>query len=126
MTTPRIEEMVEDLIKEFSTTELVLDTTDEYYIKGTSGDFADALKHALTQAHQAGIDEAVEESRVSLLFLAEKVLKEMNEIYAIDIKYADKKQWVDPTEFERMFLHRFNDVGVQALDETIKALQDNK
>ena len=38
--------------------------------------------------------ERVENTRTALLFIGEKVLKEMSEIYAVDIKYADKKQWL--------------------------------
>ena len=69
------------------------------------------------QAERQKCDEVVEESRVSLLFLAEKVLKEINNTYAIDIKHADKKQWLEPGEFERIFLHRFNDAGIEALTQ---------
>lgn len=60
-------------------------------------------------------EEAVAEARTKLLFLAKDVLVEMNKEYSIDIKYADKKQWLEPDEFERIFLHRFNNVGIEAL-----------
>ena len=59
-------------------------------------------------------EEAVVEARTKLLFLAKDVLVEMNKEYSIDIKYADKKQWLEPDEFERIFLHRFNNVGIEA------------
>ena len=67
--------------------------------------------------------ERVEETRTKLLFVGEKVLKEMNEIYAVDIKYADKKPWLAPSEFERIFLHRFNEAGLQALDTLLDNLK---
>ena len=85
------------------------------------GDWAaDEITEYITQTIQAERqkrDEMVEESRVSLLFLAEKVLKEINDTYAIDIKHANKKQWLEPAEFERIFLHRFNEAGLQALTQ---------
>ncbi len=67
--------------------------------------------------------ERVEETRTTLLFIGEKVLKEMSEIYAVDIKYADKKQWLEPSEFERIFLHRFNEAGLEALDTLLDNLK---
>lgn len=67
--------------------------------------------------------ERVEETRTKLLFVGEKVLKEMSEIYAVDIKYADKKQWLEPSEFERIFLHRFNEAGLKALDQLLDNLK---
>ena len=60
-------------------------------------------------------EEAVAEARTKLLFLAKDVLTGMNNEYSIDIKYADKKQWLEPDEFERIFLHRFNNAGIEAL-----------
>ena len=67
--------------------------------------------------------ERVENTRTALLFIGEKVLKEMSEIYAVDIKYADKKQWLEPSEFERIFLHRFNEAGLKALDQLLDNLK---
>jgi hypothetical protein len=60
-------------------------------------------------------EEAVAEARIKLLFLSKEVLAEMNNLFSIDIKYADKKQWLEPDEFERIFLHRFNNAGIEAL-----------
>ena len=68
--------------------------------------------------------ERVGETRTALLFVGEKVLKEISEIYAVDIKYADKKQWLEPSEFERIFLHRFNEAGLKALDTVIEKIKN--
>lgn len=69
-------------------------------------------------------EERVGETRTALLFVGEKVLKEISEIYAVDIKYADKKQWLEPSEFERIFLHRFNEAGLKALDTVIEKIKN--
>ena len=59
MTTPRIEEMVEILAKKLHALET--DWMDGCYIRGEDVDeMCDHLRTALTEAHQAGIDEAVE------------------------------------------------------------------
>ena len=81
------------------------------------------MKKHLVTSRDTYWKERVEETRTKLLFVGEKVLKEMSEIYAVDIKYADKKQWLEPSEFERIFLHRFNEAGLKALDTLLDNLK---
>ncbi len=82
-----------------------------------------ARHHTTLSSRDTYWKERVENTRTALLFIGEKVLKEMSEIYAVDIKYADKKQWLEPSEFERIFLHRFNEAGLKALDTLLDNLK---
>lgn len=99
MTTPRIEEMVEELLKEA--------INDFDMAKASAGRevsfsywFRDEMTKALTQAHQAGRDEAVERIRKN---------------YIEPVPEANGSDIDD-------YMRGYN----QALDNTIKALQDNK
>ena len=73
-----------------------------------------------------GKAEERHELRVKLLFLAQEVLAEMNKYYSIDIKFADKKVWITPSEFENMFLHRFNNAGIEAITHLTTPREDNQ
>ena len=94
MTTTRIEEVVNESIIGFS-----------LKVKGLDGDILDELtddiRKALTEAHQAGIDEAVE------------VLKEKRN------GHCGKKGCLQAYCINRKIIREF-------CDDTIKALQDKK
>ena len=94
MTTPRIEEMVEEFISTQARYQKkeVDGKTEFVLISCPSKDTVDWLRQALTQARQAGVDETMERIK-----------------NCIEVK-SDTEIWISP----------------EKLDDTIKALQDNK
>ncbi len=122
-TTPDTEwtDAVEDIVRRIETLET--DYSDGSYVSTSDAKkIGNDIQNLLT-SRDTYWKERVEETRTTLLFIGEKVLKEMSEIYAVDIKYADKKQWLEPSEFERIFLHRFNEAGLEALDTLLDNLK---
>lgn len=103
MTTPRIEEL--ENYKEPTQ----LNGTDYYRLP------VNKLEYIIAQAHQAGIDEAVE------------VAKE--HYYAVDVDKEPTIQdeaWANQYENKCEAFWYGEAQGLKALDDTIKALQDNK
>ena len=129
MTTPRREEMVEEFEKDFRD---YLDACIAYcevqepYQPMSAEDEIKWLKEyltkALTQAHQAGIDEAVEITRKHLLHKLDlNNVLEGYEHYWEDMGNGDYIEKCIECENDGRILK-----AIEALDDTIKALQDNK
>lgn len=106
-TTPRIEEMVEEFDKRWPIIETEIGDDHPYL---NLRDLRSYYVKSLTQAHQAGIDEAVE--KIEALRKTEKYPQSLT-------------GWDGKTEY----FERLSDGDIhynQALDDTIKALQDKK
>ena len=114
MTTPRIEEKVEKICE--------FDFENKLWSDSGYNEFKDLLRRAFTEAHQAGIDEAVEVGY-------KKALREID-IGSHD--YVQSRRAISQLSGKPMMALTFDEhldvikEKIQALDDTIKALQDNK